>query len=67
MCISDILTELLGGEWTEIEGPSTDIGIDRWFQNENLDEACVNENKGVLTVQKEGNHVWSGLKEEFDE
>ncbi len=67
MCISDILEELVGGKWEEVDGPDSGCGIDMWFQNENLDEIYVNDDQGFLTISMDGNTIWTGDRDEFND
>lgn len=65
MSITEIVTELLGGKWEEIDGPESGVGIDHWFQNEAGEEVYANDDQGFLTIEKDDETVWSGEKSEL--
>lgn len=67
MSHDEMLTKLFGGKWEEIDGPDSGVGIDHWFRNEQGEEAYINDDQSFLTIQKDGETVWSGDESDFEE
>ena len=52
--------------WKEVNGPSSGVGLDYWYENAEGSEAYINLDQGEMTVSIDDDVVWQGSSEEAE-